>query len=430
MSRGFAIRRSTPKIWSSSVSTISGSLVINSSVQPPSWGVVPTLTINAGTSGSYTLPVTGLVGNVSWKSPGSKPNWLSFSGNVMSWTSAVTQTDDISNVVLTASNPSGPSDSQPFNIVVPNLDNAPVWGTLSPSFVFGSSSSYVLPVSDPENDPITITGSLPSGFSISGVTLVYNGSAAIGSYSGLQLTATANGKSTPSSTFTIIVQASPAATAELWGSTYRYLDNIWKLYRRDNVTQITSSDVPGIHQNARFNTGYAFLKDNDAVYRPATQRIYVGYGDSELWNLSLDGFSTTLGYQSNNPVLCSFNIATPTSTTREAGKPLPLDEMYGQMDDQQSLMHDSVNDRLLWFTNSTFGTEFDNDPDLDMYPVDYINETHCVLRSTGSYRIKVGMRIKFTISVSGTWTPKLGVVAAVTPLVGDTCQVTMTWLAG
>lgn len=109
--------------------------------------------------------------------------------------------------------------SSPITGNTPN--QAPAWsGTPSPSFSQGTGSSYSFAalVADPEGDPITITlasGTLPSGVTInsSAKTLVYNGSGAATTATGLALRATATGGATNSATFSLSITGSSSVTA-------------------------------------------------------------------------------------------------------------------------------------------------------------------------------------------------------------------------
>lgn len=79
----------------------------------------------------------------------------------------------------------------------------PVWSTVpAVKFAFGTPSNFALPVTDPQNDPLTLTlatGTLPAGVTLDSANrrLVYNGSGAVASASGISIDASDDPAVTP-----------------------------------------------------------------------------------------------------------------------------------------------------------------------------------------------------------------------------------------
>ncbi len=219
------------------------------------------------------------------------------------------------------------------------------------------------------------------------------------------------------------VVPSPINSKDLWGPEYDYNALNWRLYRRDYATQLTSADGVG-HAAAEYNFPLRKAKDNVAIYRPTSGRVYTFGGDQSMWSMNLEGFSTSSS-SSNNVIFASFSETNPTWIAREAGYPNSPSEMYAQIDDCPSGMYDSVSDRLLYMYNSTFGTEWDGQATISS--VALVNATTARFPSSVT-AVPVGTKLKFLMTVGANANVfKRGRVAAVKDAGGGQVEVTLTW---
>lgn len=310
---------------------------------------------------------------------------------------------------------------------------APSWSAMpSPTILAGIAGSYVLPVANATS--ITWAGSVakPAWLTIVTTTplsISWTSAATAGTVdANCELLATGPGGSVPSGKFPLTVQT---VSTEVWGPEYDYSAANWRLYRRDYATRYTAGEGVG-HDVAQYNFPLCKAKDSDAVYRPTNGRIYTYGGDQAMWSMNFEGFTTSAN-KSNNNICSSFSVTSnPTWIAREAGYPNSQSEMYGQMDDKQALMHDSVNDRLLWFCNSTFGNEWAEDSTYIygnpiIAPVTLVNSTTARFASTTT-AVPVGTKLKFLMTVGANSNVfKRGRVTSVTDVGGGQIEVVLNW---
>jgi len=119
------------------------------------------------------------------------------------------------------------------------VDTPPAWGSINPVYTEGVAYTYPLPVTDAQGHAITITAinPLPSGFTIVGVGLRYDGTVAAGNIANFRLRATANGLSTDSVAFSANIQAPPVASGFFTG--WQPIQRIAALNSGDNNNGIS-----------------------------------------------------------------------------------------------------------------------------------------------------------------------------------------------
>jgi hypothetical protein len=308
---------------------------------------------------------------------------------------------------------------------------APTWASTPSLNVFGGiagSTTFSFSGGSPTSVVIEPGDTLPAWVtSVTTTGINWGTAAAAGSSYSFRLRAS-NGFG--ASTSNVINGTVQAVSTGLWGTEYAYASPIWQQYRH-NGTRLTGADGVG-HDAAVYNLCCVRGKDHDVIYRGTTGRLYVHGGDVANWSMNLDGF-TTGDSLSNQSLTNSFHdTINPTWITREAGRPTSQSEMYAQIDDNQSVMWDSVNDRMLYLSSSSFGNEWAEDSSNGFLgpiisPVTLVNSTTARFASTVA-TVPVGTKLKFRMTVGAIANVfKRGRVTSVTDIGGGQIEVVLNW---